>query len=175
MGSAKYLDSIHISRHRIDDESNRRVMGGNTPGLDALSSVIRRSSDPARFVFNCVLQKSGVHNLEDIASYMEMAAEIGMRNSSFIAVVPANHYCREQYVDPGSIDFSQDSRFRVWNCFHDHEYCSCSSGDYRARKGYVRYYYRMPGSLAAPYARQLVYDAENRLRLGFSGEMVMSD
>ena len=34
---------------------------------------------------------------------------------------------------------------------------------YRARTGYVRYYYRMPGSQAAPYARQLVYDAMSLL------------
>ena len=43
---------------------------------------------------------------------------------------------------------------------------------YRARTGYVRYYYRMPGSQAAPYARQLVYDAQNRIRLGFGGDVV---
>ena len=129
-------------------------------------------NDITRFVFNCVLQKDGVHDIEGIAEYLEMAAEAGISNTSFISMIPANGYCMDQFVDPEMFNLENDSRFRVWNHFHDYEYCSCSAGDYRARKGWVRYYYRSPGKEKAPYSRQLVYTENNRLLDGFGGNQI---
>ena len=119
-------------------------------------------------VLNCVLQKNGVHNLESVRAYLEMAAEIGAANVSLIGMFLANDYCRENYISPEILDFSGDCRFSIWNHFHDHDYCQCSSGDYKAEAGYVRYYYRCPGNVAKPdYCRQLVYGTDNQLRAGF--------
>ena len=166
------LDSIHISRHRIDDIDNGKLMGIKTPTVDQIRELLLHIKDPARVVFNCVLQKDGINSPDLMAEYLEMAAEAGISNTSFISMIPANGYCMDQFVDPEMFNLENDSRFRVWNHFHDYEYCSCSAGDYRARKGWVRYYYRSPGKEKAPYSRQLVYTENNRLLDGFGGNQI---
>ena len=171
--ASDFLFSIHISRHRIGDVENRKLMGANTPDISELKSIVRNMKEPGRIVFNCVLHKDGVHSTESMAEYLEMAAEIGVSNTSFIGLINANGYCREQYIDPRELHLENDTRFQIWNQFHDHSYCSCSSGDYEAEAGLVRFYYRLPGNEAAPYARQLVYTADNKLLAGFGGEVII--
>ena len=168
------LFSIHISRHLVNDDANRKLMGANTPGVSELKSIVRNMREPGRVVLNCVLHKDGVHSTESMAVYLEMAAEIGVTNTSFIGLINANNFCREQYIDPRNLHPEKDARFRVWNQFHDHSFCNCSSGDYEATAGWVRFYYRSPGKEAAPYARQLVYTADNKLLAGFGGEVIFS-
>ena len=167
-----YLYSIHISRHRTDDGQNRQLMGIRTPSLKELEAILKEMQDPGKVVFNCILHKDGIHSVDGMAEYLEMAAQTGVRNTSFISLIPANDYCREQFVHPASLHPEKDERFRIWNRFHDHDFCSCSSGDYKAASGWVRFYYRAPGRAAVPYARQLVYTADNRLLAGFGGPSI---
>ena len=171
--SLESLYSIHISRHMIQDEDNQRLMGIETPTMAEIQSFVAKIPDPARIVLNCILQKDGVSCREQAAEYLEMASEAGIKNVSFIGLIVANRYCSDQYVDPLSMHFEEDLRFRVWNQFHDHEFCSCSSGDYKARNGWIRYYYRMPGAEGASYTRQLVYTADNKLLSGFGGTEIL--
>ena len=168
--SVDRLDSIHISRHRIDDAENSRLMGIRAPALDSIRQMISCLHDPGQAVFNCLLSRNGIHSAETIAAYLEMAAEAGVLNSSFIAMMPANEYCIQERVETCTLDFSRDPRFHIWNRFHDYDYCSCCSGDYHARAGYVRFYCRSAGTRTAPYARQIIYTNDNRLRKGFGGE-----
>ena len=139
-----------------------------------LNSMIRNMREPGRVVLNCVLHRDGVHTSEGMAEYLEMAAEIGVTNTAFIGLIKANSFCLEQYIDPEELHPEKGARFRVWNHFHDHSYCNCSSGDYKASAGYVRYYYRIRGAAAAPYARQLVYTEDNKLLAGFGGEVLFN-
>lgn len=172
-GSLESLCSIHISRHMIRDEDNQRLMGIATPTMDDIQSFVAKIPDPARIVLNCILQKDGVNCREQAAEYLEIASKAGIKNVSFIGLIVANRYCSDQYVDPRSMHFEEDLRFRVWNQFHDHGFCSCSSGDYKARNGWIRYYYRMPGAEGAFYTRQLVYTADNKLLSGFGGTEIL--
>jgi len=168
----KNLDSIHISRHMILDEDNQNLMRVKTPTIEEIASVASQIEDQGKIVFNCVLQRGGVDSVEKIRQYLEMAAKAHVHNSSFIGMFYANDYCRANYVDPRELDFENQSGFNVWNHFHDYEYCSCSTGSYRAEAGTVGYYYRCPGNKKAEYARQLVYTSDNRLLTGFSGEEI---
>ena len=125
-------------------------------------------------VMNCVLQQRGVHDLESVRAYLEMAAWIGAANVSLIGMFKANNYCRINYISPANLDLSGDPRFTVWNHFHDYDYCQCLSGDYRAQSGYIRFYYRCPGKTAGPdVCRQLVYGSDNVLRAGFGNAEVI--
>ena len=54
------LDSVHISRHRIDDDENSRIMGVHTAGWDEIERLISSMDDPGKIVLNCVLMKDGV-------------------------------------------------------------------------------------------------------------------
>ena len=89
-------------------------------------------------------------------------------NVSLIGLFHANDYCKENYVSPLALNLETDSRFTIWNHFHDHDFCQCSTGDYKAKSGYIRYYFRCPGNIPTPETcRQLVYRSDNVLRAGF--------
>ncbi len=163
------IDTIHISRHHIGDAENRQLMGFDVPSAEKLKMMISQLDDPGKIVFNCVLMKEGIDSASKMAEYLEFASSIGVQNTSFIGLSICNPYCESHYIDPAKIDLSVDSRFHIWNRYQDHEYCSCSSGHYEAASGATRFYYRRMGSKKAPYARQLVYTADNRLLAGFNG------
>lgn len=165
----KRFESVHISRHRIDDSYNAALFGTRVPGIADIRDVISQLSDPAQIVLNCVMQKGGVCNAADLSEYLEMAAWAGVRNTSFVGMFLANSFCRENYVALSDIDLTGDARFRLWNQFHDHEFCRCCNGDYKTATGYIRFYYRYPGNKKAEYCRQLVYTTDNRLLDGFGG------
>ena len=167
-----YLDSIHVSRHRTDDNANRMLMGVDVPTADEIRNILDQMEESERVVFNCVLSQEGICNVEKMAEYLEMAALIGVHNTSFIRMVPVNAYSKKQQVDPEQFNIDKDWRFKTWNHFCDHEYCSCSSGDYQSKHGRVRFYYRVPGKKAPDYVRQLVYTADNKLLDGFGGREV---
>ena len=172
----KHLDrftSVHISRHRAEDEENAALMGFSAPSAGEIRELVSRLPDPGQIVFNCVLQKRGVETVEDAAAYLEMAAKAGVQNTSFVGLFLANDYCRRHYVSPAALDFEKDERFCLWGQQRDHDYCRCGNGDYRSENGYVRFYFRCPGTGKAPYARQLVYNHDNRLLDGFGGEEIL--
>lgn len=169
------LDSIHLSRHMIDDSENNKVFGIPVASAEEIREVISGLSDPAKVVFNCILMKNGICSVKTIAEYLEFAAAVNVSNTSFIGMAPANRFCIENYVDPADFDLSNDPRFSIWNRFQDHEFCKCSSGSYRAESRAVRFYYRCIGSERAPYARQLVYTADNKLLAGFNGKEIHLD
>ncbi|MBR3354441.1 MAG: radical SAM protein [Oscillospiraceae bacterium] len=177
LGTCLKPDSIHISRHAVDDALNRKLMGWpEAPTVDELRDYIDWFAGwgITRFVFNCVLQKDGIHDIEGIAEYLEMAIWLYIDNTSFITMFPANEYCKKNYVmieDPVAQfekwNSEHDSQFRIWNIMKDHEYCSCLTGDYRSKNGNTRFYFRMPGKKTADYCRQLVFQPDNRLTADF--------
>ena len=167
--------TIHVSRHAVEDDVNAVLMRWkDAPAMETLKEVFASLPDPGATVLNCVLQQYGVHDMETVRAYLEMAAWIGAANISLIGMFKANDYCRRNYISPAMLDFSGDPRFTVWNHFRDYDYCQCSTGDYKASAGYVRYYYRCPGNVPAPdCCRQLVYGADNLLRAGFGNAEVI--
>ena len=169
------LTTIHVSRHAAEDEANRRLMGWHdAPSAAELANAFAQLPDPGAIVLNCVLQKGGVRDLASAVEYLEMAAGIGAANVSFIGMIKANPYCVLNHVSPATIDFESEERVSIWNHLHDHDFCQCSTGDYRARERYIRFYYRYPGTATPPsYCRQLVYGADNVLRQGFGNSAVI--
>lgn len=161
--------TIHLSRHAPDDATNRQLMRWKkAPSSREIEDVFKALPDSGCTVLNCVLQHSGVHDIHTASAYLEFAAEIGAANVSFIGMFPSNVYCRERYVSPLTLGIHADDRYTTWNNFHDHEFCHCSTGDYRAKRGYIRFYYRCPSLFEKPdYCRQLVYGSDNVLRQGF--------
>ncbi len=169
------LDSIHLSRHMISDIKNDRLFGFSTATADEISDVLERMEDPAQIVLNCVLMAHGISTAQAVADYLEFASGLGVRNVSFIGLSRHNAFCEQNYIDPHRLDIVHDPRVHIWNEYHDHEYCSCSSGSYDAENGSIRFYYRRIGDRRALYARQLVYTADNRLLAGFSGQEIRFD
>ena len=171
----RHLDSVHLSRHMITDADNDKIFGFTTARARDISEVLMKMDDPALIVLNCVMMSGGVDSTERMSDFLEFASELGVRNVSFIGLSRHNRFCSEHYFDPDKMEISEDSRFHVWNKYCDHEYCSCSSGSYDAKNGSIRFYYRRVGAEKAPYARQLVYTADNRLLAGFAGKEIRFD
>lgn len=171
----EHLDSVHLSRHMITDRDNDEVFGFSTATSDEIRSVLAEMDDPAQIVLNCVLMAGGIDTLQHVARYLQFASGLGVRNVSFIGLSRHNKFCEDNYIDPWKLDFKSDARFHIWNQYHDHEYCSCSSGSYDTGNRSIRFYYRRIGENIAPYARQLVYMADGRLMAGFSGEEIRFD
>lgn len=163
------FSTIHISRHAVSDEENRKIMGFPAPSAGDLEQLLARAEDPGVFVLNCVLQKGGVETPEDVRAYLEMAAGIGIQNVSFIGMFQANSYCQTHAVSVAKVADAvfAEPDFRLWNHHKDHQYCSCLTGDYHAEKRWIRFYFRCPGAEKAAYVRQLLYTADNRLLQGF--------
>ena len=171
----EHLDSVHLSRHMITDRENDAVFGFLTATSEEIASVLTKMDDPAQVVLNCVLMAGGIDTLQRISHYLEHAFWLGVRNVSFIGLNRHNDFCEKNYVDPWQLDMAHTARFHIWNKFQDHEYCSCSSGSYDVGSRSIRFYYRRMGDKKAPYARQLVYTADNRLLAGFSGKEIRFD
>lgn len=76
------FEGIHISRHMISDDENAKLMGFKTPTIADIKAVISQLDDPAKIVFNCVMQKGGVSNVKEVSEYLEMAARAGVKNTS---------------------------------------------------------------------------------------------
>lgn len=174
------LSTIHISRHAIDDYDNRKIMKWNeAPTWKIIRKTAADLSDPGAVVLNCVLQKGGVQNMEDVCAYLDKAIEAGIQNTSFITMMPANTFCIDNHIDPDTFavmtedgvrffNNTHDSKITVWNRMRDHDYCRCLSGTYETTAGRTRFYFRCPGgSRAEDYCRQLVYTAGNTLQDGF--------
>ena len=172
MPNVDKFTTIHISRHMVDDEANQNVFGINVPTKKEIAECLSKLDDPGAVVLNCVLRKDGVNDINMVKEYLEMAARIGITNTSFIGMFPANSYCESNYVFPGNINFKGDSKFRIMNSQHDYDYCHCISGDYLSEYGYTRFYCRWPGKKCESYCRQLVYDSDNRLLDGFFGNVI---
>lgn len=166
------FQSIHISRHSVSDSINANIMNFQAPTLQEIEKVVSSLEDKAKIVLNCVMQKGGVENEADMATYLETMSEIGIRNVSFVGLFLANSYCKEHYIPLADIDLSSDNRFCIWNKFKDHNICSCSSGSFISSSGSIRYYYRCPGNVRSSYSRQLVYTADNKLLDGFNGNEI---
>lgn len=177
------LSTIHISRHAVDDEVNRRIMmWDDAPGWDSIRQIVSNLSDPGSIVLNCVLQKGGVQNIGDVCAYLDKAIDAGIRNTSFITMMPANSYCIDNYISPDefavitedqvkSFNDTHDSKITIWNRMRDHDYCRCFSGSYESASGRTRFYFRCPGDdRKKDYCRQFVYTADNSLQDGFGNK-----
>ncbi len=171
----KYLDSVHLSRHRIADEDNDRLFCFESVRAEEAAKVIERMEDPGKIVLNCLLMEGGIDSAEEAALYMDLAVSMGVRNVSFIGMSRCNAFCEAHYVDPEELHLENVPRFMIWSRQKDSSYCSCASGVFRGRYGNTRFYCRSVGAGMAPYVRQLVYTADNRLLAGFNGEEIRFD
>lgn len=178
-GSSR-LSTIHISRHAIDDDENRKLMKwADAPSWDSIKETVAKLSDPGMVVLNCVLQKGGVQSMEDVCAYLDKAIDAGIRNTSFITMIPASSFCVDNYISPETFavvsdemvklfNDTHDSKITIWNRMRDHNYCKCLSGSYETASGRTRFYFRFPGESRTPgFCRQLVYTVDNNMQYGF--------
>lgn len=177
------VDAIHISRHHYDEAANAALFaGGDTaraadtgiPTNERLKEILKGVAYKDLFVFNCLLLKDFIGSREEVHRFLDFAIETGVRKTGFVTAMEVNDFTRRQRVSFKDVLKRDDPQLLFTRCFRDFDTCCCQDGVYSSKNGGLCEFYgrqTMPGTL--DYARALVYGADNHLRTGYTGEIIV--
>lgn len=170
-----HLETIHISRHHYNDTVNRRLFQNDSiPGSGELKEIIDSVSYKDLWVFNTMLLKDAVNSPEEAHKFLDYAIRMGVPKVGFMVCSPVNDYAAEQTIPYESVIREKDPDFLFTRGYYDYEFCHCSDGVYVSENGgIIQFYGRSTKMCDYGYSRGLVYDAENHLRDGFGGEIIV--
>ena len=168
-----HVDTVHVSRHHYDDEISARLFGTSAlPTAATLRRAMHAISYRDLFVMNCLLLRDYIGTTEEVHRYLDFAIETGAGKVAFITPTPVNAFAAAQAVDYADVLSRDDPALLFSRGFHDYEWCRCQDGVYASRAGIIEFYGRRTDSRACGYCRGLVYGADNRLRMGFGGQVI---
>ncbi len=169
-----YIDALHISRHHYDDGINRKIFGVTVPTKDELSEILHSVSYKDLFVLNCMLLKDYIGTKEDVHKFLDFAIDVGAGKVAFMACTPVNAFAKEQTMDYSTVLCSDDPSLLFTRGFRDFDLCKCQDGIYASESGeIIQFYGRNTNAGDCDYCRGFVYGADNRLRAGFGGEIIV--
>ena len=170
-----HLESIHISRHHYDDAVNRKLFGNDDiPGSEELREIVSSVSYRDLWVFNTMLLKDYLNSPEEAHRFLEYAAGIGVPKVGFMVCSPVNGFAAEQTIPYEEVIREDDPELLFTRGFYDYEFCHCSDGVYVTKTGeIIQFYGRSTRMCDYGYSRGLVYDADDHLRDGFGGEIIV--
>jgi len=169
-----YLDALHISRHHYDDRINAELFGVRVPTKDELSEILHSVSYKDLFVLNCMLLKDYIGTQEDVHKFLDFAIEVGAGKVAFIACSPVNDFAKAQTMDYTTVLKSDDPSLLFTRGFQDFNLCRCQDGVYVSATGeIIEFYGRNTNVSDCEYCRGFVYGADNHLRAGFNGEIIL--
>ena len=171
----EHIESIHISRHHYDDETNRKIFGfANGPSGEKLKEIVSTVPFKDIFVFNCMLLKDFINSPEEAHRFLDFSISVGVPKVAFMTCSPVNDYARDQSVPFEAVLKDNDPSLLFTRGFHDYEFCHCRDGVYASGDaGIVEFYGRSTLITDYGYSRGLVYDADDHLRDGFGGEVIV--
>ena len=176
-----HLETIHISRHHYSDDVNREIFGlsGSSletmdlPGTKELKEIVDSVSYKDIFVYNCILLKDYINSPEEAHRFMDFSIETGVPKVGFVTCSPINQYAKEQMIPYEAVIREDDPALLFTRGFYDYDYCHCSDGVYSSEDGrIVEFYGRSTKMEKYSYCRGIVYDADDRLKDGFGGEVI---
>ena len=105
---------------------------------------------------------------------MDFAIDIGVPKVGFMTCSPVNGYAKEQTVPYEAVIKEDDLALLFTRGFYDYDYCHCSDGVYSSEKGgIVEFYGKSTKMEDYAYCRGLVYDADDHLKDGFGGNVIL--
>ncbi len=169
-----HLETIHISRHHYNDAVNRRLFkNADIPGTEELKEIVNSVSYKDLWVFNTMLLKNAINSAEEAHKFLDYAIEVGVPKVGFMVCSPVNAYAAAQSIPYESVIREDDPDLLFTRGYYDYEFCHCSDGVYVSQEGkIIQFYGRSTKMVDYGYSRGLVYDADNRLRDGFGGEII---
>lgn len=169
-----YLEALHISRHHYDDEINSKLFGVKVPSKEELSEILHSVSYKDLFVLNCMLLKDYIGTTDDVHKFLDFAIEVGAGKVAFIACSPINTFAKAQTMDYTEVLRSEDPTLLFTRGFWDFDICRCQDGVYANDFGeIIEFYGRKSKVFGCNYCRGLVYGADNHLRVGYDGEVIL--
>ena len=172
----EHIETIHLSRHHYDDNVNRELFGNikNIPDKKSLKDIIGSVSYKDIFVLNCILLKDYINSPEEAHKFMDFAIDIGAPKVGFMTCSPVNGYAKEQSIPYEAVIKEDDPALLFTRGFFDYDYCHCSDGVYSSEDGrIVEFYGKSTKMEDYAYCRGLVYDADDHLKDGFGGNIIM--
>ena len=170
-----YIEAIHISRHHYDDAINRALFGGAAvPCAAKLKEIVCSISYRDIFVFNCMLLKGYIDSREEAHRFLDFSIHVGVPKVGFMTCTPINAYAQRHRVRYEDVLREEDESLFFTRGFHDDVFCHCRDGVYVSPNGeLIEFYGRSTNAGGCKYCRGLVYDADNHLRDGFGGEIIL--
>ena len=172
----EHIETIHLSRHHYDDNVNRELFGNikNIPDKKLLKDIIGSVSYKDIFVLNCILLKDYINSPEEAHKFMDFAIDIGAPKVGFMTCSPVNGYAKQQSIPYEAVIKEDDPALLFTRGFFDYDYCHCSDGVYSSEDGrIVEFYGKSTKMEDYAYCRGLVYDADDHLKDGFGGNIIM--
>ena len=172
----EHIETIHLSRHHYDDNVNRELFGNikNIPDKKSLKNIIDSVAYKDIFVLNCILLKDYINSPEEAHKFMDFAIDIGAPKVGFMTCSPVNGYAKEQSIPYEAVIKEDDPALLFTRGFFDYDYCHCSDGVYSSEDGrIVEFYGKSTKMEDYAYCRGLVYDADDHLKDGFGGNIIM--
>ena len=170
----EHMESIHISRHHYDDSINQKIFNAAVPDTKKLKEIISSVSYKDIFVLNCMLLKDYINSPEEAHRFLDYAIEVGVPKVGFMVCMPINDYAKKQTIKYGEVLRDDDPSIFFTRGFVDYEACRCRDGVYVSKTGnLIEFYGRDTNPSGCNYCRGFVYDADNHLRDGFSGNIIV--
>lgn len=168
------LDALHISRHHYDDAINRSIFGIDVPTKEQLKTILHSVTYRDLFVLNCMLLKDYIGTAEQARAFLDFAIEVGAGKVAFIGCAPVNTFAREQALPYSQVLRQADPSLLFTRGFQDYEFCKCQDGVYVSAQGeIIEFYGRDTYADGCNYCRGFVYGADNYLRDGFNGNVII--
>ena len=169
-----YIDALHISRHHYDDRINQSLFGVEVPTSEVLKEVLHSISYRDLFVFNCMMLKSYINSPEEAHKFLDYAIEMGAKKVAFMACIPVNDFAKKETIGYESLLLKDDPALLFTRGYQDFNYCKCQDGVYVSPKGeLIEFYGRKTDDSSCDYCRGFTYGADNHLRIGYNGEILI--
>ena len=169
-----YIDAIHISRHHYDESINQSIFGVALPTNQQLTDIMHSVAFRDIFVLNCMLLKEHISTPYEAHKYLDFAIKAGAKKVSFITCAPINEYAKARILDYTEVLKEDDPDLLFTRGYRDFDYCRCQDGVYVSPEGgMIEFYGRSTDVSDCKYCRGFVYGSDNRLRVGFGGEVII--
>lgn len=182
--NTRLLNCIALSRHAIDDKENEEIF--KTSDIPQLEDIRQFNGDNKRGLhLSCNLINGHVDSQEKVKDYLEMAADLGVFDVGFIGLMPKNEYCKQQFVDFKQLDIENipNAMKTMTHINRDDSIikdgkpageilCTCQNYLYKSSDNRLVSFYHRFAVQSKQIVSMLVF-SDNKLRLGFNGDIIL--
>ena len=173
-GKSELFDSISLSRHHYDDETNNDILGFNSISsriIKVIQTLFWKQKD--KLHLSCNLIKGYIDSEQEVYKYLEHASKLKIFDVGLVSLMKINDFCKNNFIDIYDLKLDKKNIFntKTWNFENS---CSCKNYLYIPEKGgneAVKLYHRC-FHLTHEVSNTLVFDGEN-LKIGFDGETLI--
>lgn len=166
------LNDLSLSRHHFNEVENNKILGFDSISTKELTSIQSSLMNKQLIQFSCNLIKGEIDNHEKAIEFLEYTNKVGINKVGFVALMPINKYCIDNFVDIDVMNFQDNyhnsKRFTNPGC------CQCNNYLYPPENfngKFINVYLKNTYNPSPLLTNTLQFDGEN-LRYGFGGEII---